>query len=545
MRATTQIHGGCYVTVKRNLNAESRQQQTEQHNPHNPQNLAKTTIPEAPQYPPLARLDRIPKDFKNLPQAEADFRRDFPGFADWQPAIPPQADFPARFSQPYPPPNITGALHLGHACAFGIEDAMARFHAARGCEIRWRPGTDHAGSATGDKIAELMLAQGLDPQDPARFAACAAEWKDKFQSRILGQATRLGLCCPMDQALFTLDDAYLDCATQALQAFAAQGRLQKEPSGSWTLDFSDISRELACAIEQGQIQIEPQTQAGRLLSMLREERKWEISRSMPWGWRLPILEKEDGSWRIGQQPGPGETQTSFKADTWLTSAIWPLAETGWPNCQAFADYYPYSWLETGYDILFFWGARMLMACKALTGQWPFRNIWLHGLIRDSQGRKFSKSLGNGIDPLDICQTHGADALRMYCARKALPGIDFKHDPAELDACRAELIKLLSAGRLLAARCPPLQGPLPEPEFAKAWREKFDAHMQAREFRQALLHWRDCLYGFCSGWLDNHKECLGCESAAREALGAYGCLCALLHPFAPCLCSMLIMPEQAA
>ena len=297
--------------------------------------------------------------------------------------------------------------------------------------------------------------------------------------------------------------------------------------------------ELAADIRTGKMGMEPASHGERLAAMLDEERLWEISRETSWGWRLPLAMGPSGP-QIGDGLS-GEGSGMF-ADTWLTSALWPLAELGWPDIpENLEGFYPNSWLETGYDISFFWGARMCMACKALTGRWPFAGMWLHGLIRDSQGRKFSKSLGNGIDPLEICATHGADALRMYCARKALPGADFRHDPGELSGARSDCIKTMSAARLLSERCGRWGGLGEEPEEAAQSRLRFEERMLSRDFRGAILGWSKDLRGFCSGWLEERKGGLG-GGDGDIAQAWLASLLIQIHPFAPHLSCFLLSRE---
>ncbi len=135
-------------------------------------------------------------------------------------------------------------------------------------------------------------------------------------------------------------------------------------------------------------------------------------------------------------------------DTWFSSALWPFSTMGWPNEDAadFKRYFPTDTLVTGYDIIFFWVARMMFQSKEFTGRRPFKNVLIHGLIRDEQGRKMSKSLGNGIDPMDVIDQYGTDALRWFLATGSTPGLDVRFSYAKMDAAWNFINKIWNAAR---------------------------------------------------------------------------------------------------
>lgn len=165
-----------------------------------------------------------------------------------------------------------------------------------------------------------MQQQVFDSKDPELFNEHSSRWESQYRSHILNQIKEMGLSCDLDDTLFTLDPSYIHTATCALEQFHSQKRLFKK-GGAWFLDFTDIIREMISDIESGEISITPPTHTNRLLSMLREERLWEISREHQYGWPLPILEHEDGTFRIGTEASPHERLTPYLADTWLTSAL--------------------------------------------------------------------------------------------------------------------------------------------------------------------------------------------------------------------------------
>ena len=158
---------------------------------------------------------------------------------------------------------------------------------------------------------------------------------------------------------------------------------------------------------------------------------WVISRQLWWGHQIPAwYHKETGEMYVGmEEPADSENwvQDSDVLDTWFSSALWPFSTMGWPNeaSEDYQRYFPTSTLVTGYDIIFFWVSRMIFQSLEFTGERPFQNVLIHGLIRDEQGRKMSKSLGNGIDPMDVIEKYGADALRWFLSNGSAPGQDVR------------------------------------------------------------------------------------------------------------------------
>lgn len=179
---------------------------------------------------------------------------------------------------------------------------------------------------------------------------------------------------------------------------------------------------------------------------------WVISRQLWWGHQIPAwYHKETGEMYVGvTAPADKENwvQDPDVLDTWFSSALWPFSTMGWPNEDAadFKRYFPTDTLVTGYDIIFFWVARMMFQSKEFTGRRPFKNVLIHGLIRDEQGRKMSKSLGNGIDPMDVIDQYGTDALRWFLATGSTPGLDVRFSYAKMDAAWNFINKIWNAAR---------------------------------------------------------------------------------------------------
>ena len=179
---------------------------------------------------------------------------------------------------------------------------------------------------------------------------------------------------------------------------------------------------------------------------------WVISRQLWWGHQIPAwYHKETGEVYVGMEaPSDSEnwTQDPDVLDTWFSSALWPFSTMGWPDEEAadYKRYYPTSTLVTGYDILTFWVSRMMFQGLEFTGKRPFKNVLIHGLIRDSQGRKMSKSLGNGVDPMEVIEQYGADALRWFLANGSAPGQDVRYSTDKMDAAWNFINKIWNASR---------------------------------------------------------------------------------------------------
>jgi len=179
---------------------------------------------------------------------------------------------------------------------------------------------------------------------------------------------------------------------------------------------------------------------------------WVISRQLWWGHQIPAwYHKETGEVYVGMEaPSDNEnwTQDPDVLDTWFSSALWPFSTMGWPdeNAADYKRYYPTNTLVTGYDILTFWVSRMMFQGLEFTGKRPFKNVLIHGLIRDSQGRKMSKSLGNGVDPMEVIEQYGADALRWFLANGSAPGQDVRYSTDKMDAAWNFINKIWNASR---------------------------------------------------------------------------------------------------
>ncbi len=187
-----------------------------------------------------------------------------------------------------------------------------------------------------------------------------------------------------------------------------------------------------------------QTNLNRWLENIQD---WCISRQLWWGHRIPAWYKGDEVVVSETCPGEGYVQDEDVLDTWFSSALWPFSTLGWPEkTDLFQRYYPTDVLVTGYDIIFFWVSRMLFEGIEFTGKAPFKEILIHGLIRDKDGRKMSKSLGNGVDPFDVIEKYGTDALRYFLNTNSSPGLDLRFDETKVESSWNYLNKLWNISR---------------------------------------------------------------------------------------------------
>ncbi|WP_413362907.1 valine--tRNA ligase [Lysinibacillus sp. 3P01SB] len=179
---------------------------------------------------------------------------------------------------------------------------------------------------------------------------------------------------------------------------------------------------------------------------------WCISRQLWWGHQIPAwYHNETGEIYVGKgAPADAQnwTQDEDVLDTWFSSALWPFSTMGWPDetNEEFTRYYPTSTLVTGYDIIFFWVSRMIFQGKEFTGERPFKDVLIHGLVRDAEGRKMSKSLGNGVDPMDVIDQYGADSLRYFLATGSSPGQDLRYTTEKVEATWNFINKIWNASR---------------------------------------------------------------------------------------------------
>ena len=229
-------------------------------------------------------------------------------------------------------------------------------------------------------------------------------------------------------------------------------------SAQWFVKMAPLAKPAMDVVTEGKTKFVPDRFSKTYLRWMENVHDWCISRQLWWGHRIPAFYCDDcGEMTVSKEdihvcPKCGSKnvrQEEDVLDTWFSSALWPFSTLGWPEKTKELEYfYPTSTLVTGYDIIFFWVARMIFSGVEHMGQTPFDTVYIHGLVRDAQGRKMSKSLGNGIDPLEIIDQYGADALRFTLATGNSPGNDMRFSDERVQASRNFCNKIWNASRFI-------------------------------------------------------------------------------------------------
>ena len=271
---------------------------------------------------------------------------------------------------------------------------------------------------------------------------------------------------------------------------------------------------------------------------------WCISRQLWWGHRIPAWYK-DGEMYVGVEPpkGDGWVQDEDVLDTWFSSALWPFSTLGWPEkTKDMERYFPTDVLVTAYDIIFFWVARMVFQSEHINGVRPFKDCLIHGLIRDKEGRKMSKSLGNGVDPMDMCEKYGADALRFYLATDVTLGTDLRFDEDKLKSTWNFINKIWNASRFVLMNIEDLKeikliGLKAEDKWILTKFEKtlkaVSKHIDKYEFNLAGSEIYDFVWNyFCDYYIEMAKYSLDTDSTKSTLCYILTGILKILHPFMP-------------
>ncbi|HEO0480690.1 TPA: valine--tRNA ligase, partial [Streptococcus agalactiae] len=224
-------------------------------------------------------------------------------------------------------------------------------------------------------------------------------------------------------------------------------------STQWFVKMDQLAKNaIANQDTEDKVEFYPPRFNDTFMSWMENVHDWVISRQLWWGHQIPAWYNVNGEMYVGEDApeGDGWTQDEDVLDTWFSSALWPFSTMGWPDTEAadFKRYFPTSTLVTGYDIIFFWVSRMIFQSLEFTGRQPFSNVLIHGLIRDEEGRKMSKSLGNGIDPMDVIEKYGADALRWFLSNGSAPGQDVRFSYEKMDASWNFINKIWNISRYI-------------------------------------------------------------------------------------------------
>ena len=235
-------------------------------------------------------------------------------------------------------------------------------------------------------------------------------------------------------------------------------------SKQWFVKMEPLAKPAIESVEKGDIKFVPERFTKNYMNWMKNTRDWCISRQLWWGHQIPAWYCDDCGETVVAKSAPCTcpkcggtrlTQDPDTLDTWFSSALWPFSTLGWPNEESedLKYFYPTNTLVTGYDIIGFWVSRMIFSGLAYTGKAPFDTVCIHGIVRDSQGRKMSKSLGNGIDPLEVIAQYGADALRFMLVDGSTPGNDMRYSEKKVEAARNFANKLWNATRFVLMNLP--------------------------------------------------------------------------------------------
>ena len=320
----------------------------------------------------------------------------------------------------------------------------------------------------------------------------------------------------------------------------------------WYVDAAKLALPALQAVKKGDIKIVPETWKKTWFNWLENIQPWCVSRQLWWGHRIPAWYAEDGHVFVAETEEEAKAQAGDQPlrqdedvlDTWFSSALWPFATLGWPEeTEDLKRHYPNDVLISGFDILFFWDARMAMQGIEFMGEVPWKTLYLHGLVRDAQGQKMSKSKGNAVDPLGLIDKYGADALRFTLAAMESQGRDIKLDEKRVEGYRNFATKLWNAARFLqmngmgasdsiaapAAELPVNRWIIGEVVETLAKLDRAFDELRYDEMADAIYHF---VWGtFCDWYVELIKGAFD-EETKRVAAWAFDQILVMLHPLMP-------------
>ena len=409
----------------------------------------------------------------------------------------------------------------------------------------------HMTGAEDVKAYNELMASGQATEDEPEVLDCgkyAGMTTADARKAVLADLTELGL-------LKETEDLKHDVGT----CYRCHTTIEPMISKQWFVRMKTLAEPAVKAVEDGEIKFVPERFTKIYLNWMKNTRDWCISRQLWWGHRIPAWYCDDCGETNVAKSAPCQcqkcgstnlTQDPDTLDTWFSSALWPFSILGWPdeNAEDYKYFYPTSTLVTGYDIIGFWVSRMIFSGLAYTGKAPFDTVVIHGIVRDSQGRKMSKSLGNGIDPLEVIEKYGADALRFMLVQGSSPGNDMRYIDDKIINIRNFTNKIWNASRFLLMNMTTDKVELPQNlSIEDKWilsklnslikevtynLEQFDMGVAAQKIYDFI--W----YSFCDWYIELSKIYLNGSDEQRKK-DVENILCyvlteslKLLHPFMP-------------
>ncbi|WP_339704130.1 valine--tRNA ligase [uncultured Sphingosinicella sp.] len=407
--------------------------------------------------------------------------------------------------------------------------------------------------------AEAKVVQTADGRIPPEYLGL-----DRFDARglVVEQLKGLGFLIPHVSKDKDGEETQHDAEPRTIQTpFGDRGGVVIEPwlTDQWYVNAEELAKKPIEAVRSGAIEIVPKTWEKTFFNWMENIQPWCVSRQLWWGHRIPAWFDEDGNVFVAETEDEAQTLAGNRKltrdedvlDTWFSSALWPFATLGWPDADAplLNKHYPNDLCISGFDILFFWDARMAMQGLHFMGDVPWKRLYLHGLVRAADGQKMSKSKGNVVDPLGLIDKYGADALRFFMAAMESQGRDVKMDERRVEGYRNFATKLWNAARFCQSNGIEASRAIVAPAASRAVNRWIIAEVaataQALETAMAELRfdaYADAIYQFtwsrfCDWYLELIKPVLaeggeGADETRTVAGWALDQILVMLHPVMP-------------
>ena len=430
--------------------------------------------------------------------------------------------------------NDYGVAQRNHIPMYRLMDGTAHMRS---------DGPSYAESAK--RAVEIARGATASPEEVDALNLVPEEYRglDRYEARkaVVADIDAEGL-------MITVEDKLI------MQPFGDRSGLVIEPmlTDQWYVDAETLAKPAIEAVRSGDIAVVPETWKKTWFNWLENIQPWCVSRQLWWGHRIPAWYDRDGNVYVAESQDEAELAAGGKTlrqdedilDTWFSSALWPFATLGWPEeTEDLKRHYPNDVLISGFDIIFFWDARMAMQGFEFMGERPWKTLYLHGLVRDAKGQKMSKSKGNTVDPLGLIDKYGADALRFTLAAMESQGRDIKLDEKRVEGYRNFATKLWNAARFLQmngvgasesiaapeAELPVNRWIIGEVVDTLAQLDRAFDELRFDDMANAIYHFT---WGtFCDWYVELVKGAFD-EETKRVAAWAFDQILVMLHPFMP-------------